>query len=280
MPTASKTSKSRLRTTKRRRAEPSPYVYVYCAVRGAVNARALRKLPALPDGDHPRVLILASDISLVVADVPATAYGARQIEGRLDDLEWVGRAGAAHHAVADTLVARHTVVPLRPFTLFSSESRARGAFLSLSRELDAALDRVSGKSEWVLRISKPDPALSGDGNRRPESPAPASGTAFLAQKAAAKRATADLAVRVRRAAAALFDAMAALAHQADRRRPQPGTGLLLDAAFLVETRQSTRFKRALENEAKGLLRDGCRISLTGPWPPYSFVALEPGDRRD
>jgi hypothetical protein len=84
---------------------------------------------------------------------------------------------------------------------------------------------------------------------------------------------------VRHDAAAVFAALARLAAESSERPAVPGTGLLLDAAFLVPSRQIASFKRVLETEAKGLLRDGCRVSLTGPWPPYSFVSLDSGPNR-
>jgi hypothetical protein len=262
-----------------KRDEPA-YVYVYCAVRGTPNARALTKLPSLPDAGAPRVVRLADDIALIVADVPARTYGAHAIESRLGDLDWVGQSGTAHHAVADRLAERHTVVPLRPFTLFSSEARATDTFTALVAELRRALDRVSGKAEWVLRIGQPDPRRAAErpaGPRR--TPAATSGTSFLAQKAAAKKSASERAARVQRDAAALFDALARVADESSERPPVAGTGLLLDAAFLVPAGGTASFKRVLGAEAKGLLRDGCRVSLTGPWPPYSFVSLDSGSTR-
>jgi hypothetical protein len=262
------------------RREP-PYVYVYCAVRGAPSARVLSKLPALPDASPPRALALNDGVRLIVADVPASAYRAEAIEARLSDLDWVGRCGKAHHAVADALAAKHTVVPLRPFTLFSTDARARATFADLIDQLEAALDHVSGKAEWVLRIGQPDPArvAARTSSGRKPSP-PTSGTSFLAQKAAAKKSASELAARVRHDAAGVFDALAKVADQSNERPPVPGTGLLLDAAFLVPSRQTASFKRVLETEAKGLLSDGCRVSLTGPWPAYSFVSLDSGPNRE
>jgi len=245
-----------------------------------VNARALGKLPPLPGGAAPRPLAVTEDISLIVADVPADLYRAETVEARLGDLDWVGRCGSAHHAVADALVTKHTVAPLRPFTLFSSEARAAETFRALSNELDAALRRVSGKAEWVLRIGKPDPSRLRSELKENTPSRPASGASFLAQKAAAKRSAADRAARVRQDAATVFEALANTADQSTERPPDPATGLLLDAAFLVPVSETLTFKRLLESTAAGLLRDGCRVSLTGPWPPYSFVSLNSGRARD
>jgi hypothetical protein len=245
-----------------------------------VNARALSKLPTLPDGDSPRVLPVADEVALVVADVAAETYRAEAVEARLTDLDWVGRCGTAHHAIADALLEKHTVAPVRPFTLFSTEARAKETFAGLAEQLRQAFDRVAGKAEWVLRIGHPDPTHTTAANEHDASGAPISGTSFLAQKAAAKRAATELAARVRHDAAAVYRALENAADESEQRAAVPGSGLLLDAAFLVHTRDFAAFKRLLESEAKGLLRDGCHVSLTGPWPPYSFVSLDSEAGRD
>jgi hypothetical protein len=62
------------------------------------------------------------------------------------------------------------------------------------------------------------------------------------------------------------------------RRPRDASaGLLVDAAFLVPARSSAAFKRQLSSLVTRLLAAGCGVSLTGPWPPYSFVDVGEGD---
>jgi hypothetical protein len=48
--------------------------------------------------------------------------------------------------------------------------------------------------------------------------------------------------------------------------------LLLDAAFLVPAARAARFQNAVRAQAARGVEHGLRIRLTGPWPPYSFVA--------
>ena len=251
----------------------SPFLYVYCAVEGAIAARGVAKLPHLPQGSPPRPVALNDRITLIVADVPAGEYEPQRVEARLTDLDWVSRCGAAHHAVADALATKHTVVPFRLFTLFSSEQRARSTLATKARSIQAALDRVRGKAEWVLRIGKPDPARAQSTPDTARLATAASGTSFLAQKAAANRAKTDLAVRVRDDVVRVYDALTDVSDAARQRPLDQTTGAVLDAAFLVPARQTASFKRALQQSADGLLRAGCRVSLTGPWPPYSFVSI-------
>jgi gas vesicle protein GvpL/GvpF len=46
---------------------------------------------------------------------------------------------------------------------------------------------------------------------------------------------------------------------------------LLDAAFLVPRAKASRFRKSAAREAKLLARQGYDLTLTGPWPPYTFV---------
>jgi hypothetical protein len=239
-------------------------------------ARSVTKLSALPGGDPPRVLPLTDRVSLIVASVPSEFYSSEAIESRLADLDWVTKAGTAHHAVPDTLVEKHTVIPFRLFTLFSSDEKAVSTLARRARAIESALERVAGKAEWVLKVSKPSKGLSAvarTASSRAEVEA-SSGTSFLQKKAAAKQAAVETATRVRKTAAATYETLADLAYDATLRDVDPGAGLLLDASFLVPTRQVAAVKRALSKTAAALLDAGCRVSFTGPWPPYSFVSLE------
>ncbi len=134
-----------------------------------------------------------------------------------------------------------------------------------------AFDRVRGRQEWVLRIGKPDPA------RAPgvQANAPASsGTGFLRAKADARREELARAERVKHDALTSFEALAKLADAATSRPVDPAGSLLCDGALLVPPSRVEAVREALTRSAERLLRDGCPVSLTGPWPPYSFASLD------
>jgi hypothetical protein len=59
--------------------------------------------------------------------------------------------------------------------------------------------------------------------------------------------------------------------KAPRELPVQGGPLLLDAAFLVPRRRARSFQSLAAREARSLARLGYGLTLTGPWPPYSFV---------
>jgi hypothetical protein len=50
--------------------------------------------------------------------------------------------------------------------------------------------------------------------------------------------------------------------------------MVLDAAFLVVRGDARRFRAAAGEAARALAGRGIELVLTGPWPPYHFVADE------
>jgi len=52
-----------------------------------------------------------------------------------------------------------------------------------------------------------------------------------------------------------------------------GSSALLDAAFLVARAAEPRFEQAARRLAQPLADRGLRVSVTGPWPCYSFVSV-------
>jgi hypothetical protein len=101
------------------------------------------------------------------------------------------------------------------------------------------------------------------------------GAAYLAGKKAQRDRAAELAVNARTIVAGLYDDLSQLASDAVRRAagelPVRNGPLLLDAAFLVPRARAARFRSTVARRAKDLAADGYRVTLTGPWPPYSFV---------
>jgi hypothetical protein len=82
---------------------------------------------------------------------------------------------------------------------------------------------------------------------------------------------------VREGRAAVEEAFESLAALADGSRRRPGaelqgTRLLLDAALLIPAERAGAFKRTIRRLAGALGARGYRLELTGPWPPYTFVA--------
>jgi hypothetical protein len=220
---------------------------------------------------------VASGLWLVVGAAPLSHYSGARIEAGLRDLEWVSRCALAHEAVVEH-VARSgaTVVPMKMFTLFADDGRALAHVARVRRKIDALLSRVAGRQEWGLRMIL-DERRALARALGPGRDGPASGTAFLLQKKAQKDAAQRLSAQARAEADRVFDHLAEQADDARRRRPAADTvnRLLLDAVFLVPVVGARGFRAEVARQVRALAPEGYQLSLSGPWPPYSFVTEAP-----
>lgn len=212
---------------------------------------------------------------LVVADAPVDRYGAQAIERGLRDLDWVGACAAAHEAVMEHFASRTTTVPMKLFTLFTSDARAVAHVQGLARSVEGVIARIAGRQEWGLRL-RLDERRATQGRGEPKTGVAgrgASGTAFLLGKKAARDARRTLLADARAEADTLFERLAKVADDARRRPPVTveGVRLLLDAAFLLPTDRASGFTTLARTAADRLASLGIDVTLTGPWPAYNFV---------
>src|SRR5437588_8819436 len=70
-----------------------------------------------------RVLDVDRGLFVAVADAPLSRYGEAEITRRLTDLEWVSRAAVAHQAVVESFLNQTAVLPMKLFTIFTSDAR-------------------------------------------------------------------------------------------------------------------------------------------------------------
>jgi Gas vesicle synthesis protein GvpL/GvpF len=249
--------------------------YLYCLVeadRKPSTARAPRGMP----GTGPlRLLPVAEGLWLVVADAPPALYDTDTITRGLRELDWVAARGAAHARVVEHFARRHTTLPMKLFTLFTGDERAVAHMRDGEAQVRRVLARVEGRQEWGVRV-RLDPALARRLARRPLPAAPPrrAGTRFLMAKKQERDVAREVVREGRVAVEEAFESLAGLA-DATRRRPPAeldGTRLVLDAALLVPTGRLSRFRATLKRASTGLAARGYRLSLTGPWPAYNFVA--------
>jgi gas vesicle protein GvpL/GvpF len=260
----------------------APGTYVYCLVAAARKPSLGRAPKGLAGTGRLRLLEVSGGRGskrlrqwLVVADAPRDAYGEAAINARLGDLDWISRAAVAHEAVVETFINAAALLPMKLFTIFTSDERALEHIARERPRIDAALNRVTDRAEWGVRvvIDRARAAESAAARRRRTSRS--DGAEYLRIKKARRDAAAEVAARARGVVSELFDELSAQARDATRRPaadlPVQGGSLLLDAAFLVARGATSRFRSAVARRARALAPHGYAVSLTGPWPPYSFM---------
>jgi hypothetical protein len=236
----------------------------------------LTRVPRGLTGMGPvRLLDVEDGLFAAVADAPLDRYGEVAINRGLSDLGWVSRAAVAHDAVVQSFIQETAVLPMKLFTLFTTDERALEHVRAERRRIATVVKRVANHQEWGVRVvldrgkrvaAAPKDSASAGGR---------SGAAYLTRKKAQRDAVMELAAHARDTVAALYDRLAARSQLAKRRLasdlPVEGGPLLLDAAFLVPRARTASFRALATRESRALARHGYGFTLTGPWPPYSFV---------
>jgi hypothetical protein len=267
--------------------------YVYCIVADAKRPRAprtrhglrglgairllpvpgTRRGPARTNGSRrPRREL---QMWAVVADAPLKDYGEQAINRGLTDLDWVSRAAVAHEAIVESFSAAPAVLPMKLFTIFTSDQRVLEHIARERLHIETVLERVKNHDEWGIRVVLDRARALAGHDRKAARRDATSGAAYLQRKKAHQDASAELAQRSRDLIADLYDRLAKDATSAKRRTatelPAPGGPLLLDAAFLVPRSRTARFRSAVARKTRALGPQGYGVTLSGPWPPYTFM---------
>jgi len=252
--------------------------YVYCLVASLRAPRTTGAPGGLPGFGPARALEVDRGLFAIVADAPARQYGEAAINRKLTSLDWVSRAATAHNGVVEHFIDADALLPMKLFTLFENDLRALEHLRGERARLSAAVRRVSKHREWGVRVLLDRDAALAHAAGRSKHVRAGSGTtgaAYLSLKKTRRDASVKLAAHARVTIASLFDRLAGQARLARRRpardMPSPGGALLLDAAFLVARSRTRAFRSVAAKEARVLAPFGYAMTLTGPWPPYTFA---------
>jgi Gas vesicle synthesis protein GvpL/GvpF len=250
--------------------------YVYCIVYAGRVPRIGRVPGGIPGAAPLTVRGAGRSLWIAIADVPLEVYGHPALESALKDMNWVGRVAIAHEQVVERFSRQRgcTVIPMKLFTMFSTEKRAVEATRSRARELTAMAKQISGCEEWGVRITRLPRAVV---RKSAADERPATGAAFLAARKQARDSANDATRMAAESAVAAYDNLAALARDVRRRRDIPdgaSTPPLIEAAFLVPASRRSTFKAAAKRLAAKGAAAGTELTLTGPWPAYNFVQPE------
>ena len=228
----------------------------------------------LPGAGPVRLLDVEDRLFIGVADLPLDRYSESAINKGLGDLDWVSRIAIAHEKVVESFIASTAVLPMKLFTIFTTDDRALDHVRAQRARIASLVKRVANQQEWGIRVVL-DRTLAAARSKKKLATRSTSGISYLKQKKAQRDAATQLASHARDTVADLFDRLAARAGDAKRRAaselPVQGGPLLLDAAFLVPRSRAATFKALAARESKALARHGYGLTVSGPWPPYTFV---------
>jgi hypothetical protein len=262
-------------------------IYVYAVTRDDV-------IPSTEGVDGTCRFAVASidGVRAVYTCVNASEFSQDGIDRRANDLEWLGAIGYRHQDVVADLMKKTSIVPLRAFTLFSSEEALRSYLSDNLQFLTRALERLDGKREWTLRVEFEPGRWSEALSTRVESlqklraeiDSSAPGKAFLLRrkldeekKRSSREAEQQVVAEIEQAVLAGLrcETVAETRERRDGAFPQINVLLDRDEESVLQELHSVLTER--------YAAEGVTLVLTGPWPPYSFAAGSPdaqagGDR--
>src|SRR5882724_4686097 len=158
--------------------------YVYCVIAAARRPRLTRMPAGLPRTGRVRLLDIEAGLFAAVADAPLHRYGEAAINRGLADLDWVSRAAVAHEAVVESFIAETAVLPMKLFTIFTSDDRAMAHVRADRRRIAAVAKRVANHQEWGVRVVLDRARAAAASPKKNVTAPPRTGAAYLTRKKA------------------------------------------------------------------------------------------------
>jgi Gas vesicle synthesis protein GvpL/GvpF len=244
-------------------------VWVY-AVTSHKPAVGLDELTGVA-GELPRA-ITAAGLTAVAGDVGLAEFGEGALRRNLEDLDWLAATARAHHRVINAVARQGPAVPMRLATVYRDDGKVGAVLAERGADFRAALERTAEREEWGVKAYAARPAA-------PAAAGPASsGAAYLQRRRQELSERQDSRRAATASAEQIHAALSALAAGTRLHPPQSPqlTGnsapMILNAAYLLDSGQGQQFVEGVSDLAER--HPAVRLEVTGPWPPYSFAALE------
>jgi hypothetical protein len=269
--------------------ESAPLLYLYAILARDSAAHELLQQGAVR-GIHDGTLFAVPSESLVaaVSEVPASRFEEAPLNALLRDLEQLAPFAVHHEAAIQALLpAAPALIPMTFGTVYRDPASVARMLEERDAEFCALLAQLEGRQEWGLRVVQ-DAALAlaaveqADAVRTLDDAISRAtpGRAYLlgrrraalVQEQAAQQVASTLTAIVER----LEGASVAWREYPIVREAVDPAPLVLRAAFLVETAGADRFQQEAAKLDQGYQNQGYRLTVDGPWAPYSFV----GRRRE
>jgi hypothetical protein len=259
-------------------------VYLYALIDGAAaliepGIAADIDIPGEGGPLSPPILHRAGPIAALIGMVPLSEYCGAEAAHHLSDLAWLAPRTMQHAAVLRQAMQVSPVYPAPFATLFASRDSLSEFMLAHAHTLAEFFRAVAGMAEWELKASAcldnraALEALAHDAWPNWTQLAP--GTRYLRLcrdrpgLVAAGRALAQTAAT--RLAEQLLPPATASRRLVLQPAPESNSGELVGRfALLVPLRDAGALALRVQELASEAAGDGIALTLTGPWPPFSF----------
>jgi hypothetical protein len=238
------------------------------------------------DSAYPVYALPYQTIQAVVSEVSLQEFGQEALEANLNDIKWVEAKVLAHQRILETVLASHTLVPMRFCTIYNSESRVQEMLAQHYDDFVETLARLEGKQEWGVKVYCDGEILAqrvGETSDRvkelkAEMEQKSSGAAYFLKKKMDEAIAEEVERISDQYAQHIHDRLSSHAEEAviNPLQSKELTGrkeaMILNGAYLVPEEQLAAFRTELENLSEEYSDFGFICEMTGPWPPYNFVS--------
>jgi hypothetical protein len=239
--------------------------YVYGVIEGLQLEDPIKSTLGVPETDV--YTIEYADVAAVVSLTPIFIFDPTR------------EHALAHEHVIETVMRKHTIIPMSFGTVFRTDDDVRAVLRSIYPSVKRSLRAMSGKVEFGLKVNWDRDRIIEELKREHQD------IRRFYQELARKRlqstyfgrmqlgrmidqALADLAANFSRA---IHEALSPVAEASRDNRPI-GDKMILNAAFLVPRNRESEFDAAVNRVAQKL-GERVHFKSTGPWPPYNFVNI-------
>jgi hypothetical protein len=237
--------------------------YVYCIIR---SDQPLHFGPiGIGDEPAPVYTVCYENLSAVVSDAP------------LEVLDPTRDNVLAHQRVNETVMRKHTVLPMSFGTVFKTRDDVTAFLKAAYRAFSDVLDKMENKLEFGLKVLWDRDAVirqieeeDEDIHRLKSEIASQKGSTYFARMQYGRLIDAALQARSERYVAEIFERLRDVSVAARANKPI-GDRMILNAAFLVSRDAEEAFDARVKE--LGAEHDKLTFKYTGPWPPYNFVNI-------
>lgn len=236
-------------------------LYLYGITEQAAEARVAEGI----DGQSPVESLPCAGFVCWISRVDAKEYG-EELQSRMENLDWLAGASVRHQKVVGAIHEQSTILPARFATVFLSEDSLTRHVIEQSSELKKDFKRLGGADEYGVKVFATSQAAVAV-------EAPQSGRDYLQRKSEMLRDRTRVKVtpELEKFIAKLAGVASATVQGGSVTSGQ--RNLVWQGSFLIPRARRKQLESALSafhRQHSGQYRAEC----TGPWPPYSFVAIK------
>ena len=187
-------------------------------------------------------------------------------QGKLETADDAAARVLVHHQLLSFYAAHGPVLPMQFGAYFSSLRAIRSQLAAQEHAHLATLSRLGHRQEYSLSVTRTDAPA----NQSLDSANVVSGREFLSRR----RAKRDQRGVARAEQLVLCDEILTAWRDVAPVSLHPSRKALLTASILLAPDQRAAIEVLLSQQATALAAVGLGLKLSGPWPPYGFVAPE------